>query len=98
MENVKLPILLQGRRRQNRAMELLDAVGLALRFGNKLHELSGGDQQRVAIAIALANQLKLLLADEPTGSVDSKMANQTWNTRWWTKPDACKFHPATWKL
>jgi ABC-type lipoprotein export system ATPase subunit len=76
LENVELPVLLQGRRRRHRAMELLDAVGLVHRSANKLNELSGGEQQRVAIAIALANQPKLLLADEPTGSVDSKMANQ----------------------
>jgi ABC-type lipoprotein export system ATPase subunit len=76
LENVELPILLQGRRRRERALELLDAVGLSQRVKNKLNELSGGEQQRVAIAIALANRPKLLLADEPTGSVDSKMANQ----------------------
>jgi ABC-type lipoprotein export system ATPase subunit len=76
LENVELPILLQGRRRRERALELLDAVGLSHRVKNKLNELSGGEQQRVAIAIALANRPKLLLADEPTGSVDSKMANQ----------------------
>jgi ABC-type lipoprotein export system ATPase subunit len=76
LENVELPVLLQGRRRRHRAMELLDAVGLVHRSANKLNELSGGEQQRVAIAIALANQPKLLLADEPTGSVDSRMANQ----------------------
>ncbi|MNH99035.1 Lipoprotein-releasing system ATP-binding protein LolD [compost metagenome] len=76
LENVELPILLKGRRKRERALELLDAVGLSHRARNRLVEMSGGEQQRVAIAIALANSPSLLLADEPTGSVDTKMANQ----------------------
>jgi ABC-type lipoprotein export system ATPase subunit len=76
LQNVELPMLLKGRRKRMRALDLLEAVGLSHRANNKLTQLSGGEQQRVAIAIGLANEPRLLLADEPTGSVDSKMADQ----------------------
>lgn len=59
-----------------RSQELLRMVGLEHRKDNKLQEMSGGEQQRVAIAIALANQPKMILADEPTGAVDGKTSDQ----------------------
>jgi AbrB family looped-hinge helix DNA binding protein len=71
-QNVELPMLLSGfGGRQARASELLDMVGLSDRKNSRLDQMSGGEQQRVAIAIALSNNPKLLLADEPTGSVDT---------------------------
>ncbi len=75
-ENVELPMILSGfSGRRQRADELLDMVGLSHRKNSRLSELSGGEQQRVAIAIAVSGNPKLLLADEPTGSVDTATSN-----------------------
>jgi putative ABC transport system ATP-binding protein len=81
--NVELPMLMAGkspRYAHKRAIELLDAVQLSDRRQHHLAQLSGGQQQRVAIAVALANNPPLLLADEPTGEVDSATAKVIWES------------------
>ncbi len=76
-ENIELPMTIAGagfRAKRSRSRELLQAVGLWDHRKHRLSQLSGGQQQRIAIAVALANRPKLLLADEPTGEVDSATA------------------------
>jgi putative ABC transport system ATP-binding protein len=75
VENVEVPLMLAGvgrKQRRERALALLTQVGLGKRAGHRPNELSGGEMQRVAIARSLANQPIVLLADEPTGNLDSK--------------------------
>jgi putative ABC transport system ATP-binding protein len=76
LENVEMPMMLGGKLDRVYAKQLLEWVGLKDRMNNKLQQLSGGEQQRVAIAISLANRPSLLLADEPTGSVDSTTSDR----------------------
>jgi ABC-type lipoprotein export system ATPase subunit len=82
-ENVELPLILEGLRgtdRREYALELLRLVGMAERAGHKSDQLSGGEQQRVAIAIALANRPRVLFADEPTGELDTETAAEIFAT------------------
>ncbi|HVV56214.1 MAG TPA: ABC transporter ATP-binding protein [Mucilaginibacter sp.] len=79
LENVCIPALIAGESRSNaekKAIKLLERLGLAERTGHKPSELSGGEQQRVAVARALVNKPSMIFADEPSGNLDSTNANE----------------------
>jgi putative ABC transport system ATP-binding protein len=85
LENVELPMGLASvpkREREERARELLETVGLSLRVNHMPEELSGGEQQRVAVARALSNSPSVILGDEPTGDLDSKSAKALMDLIW----------------
>jgi putative ABC transport system ATP-binding protein len=86
LENVCLPLQLQGRKEKEtrqRALELLEMVGLQHRVHHFVHQLSGGEMQRAAIARALIHRPSLVLADEPTGNLDSENANRVMEAFRW---------------
>ena len=82
LENVCIPAYISGKEKsvtENKAKELLDFLGLSHRYNHKPNELSGGEQQRVAVARALINDPKVIFADEPSGNLDSKSAENLHN-------------------
>ncbi|NRQ38299.1 ABC transporter ATP-binding protein [Nonomuraea sp. NN258] len=79
-ENVELPMKLSGKSRRGRATDLLELLGVGYCADRKTPEMSGGEQQRVAIAVALANAPQLILADEPTGELDSETSEQVFDS------------------
>lgn len=80
LQNVQLPMIIAGRSSGGRARELLELVGLGARLHHRPPQMSGGEQQRTAIAVAMANQPPLLLADEPTGEVDTETAGEIYRS------------------